>query len=191
MHRLPWQTTEKYAAEIQYYTIPKCRELLEELLRQYNVFTFEADEHWTKKQRNEYSQQSSTAFDTFRTLFRDEVEFCSQGSAEQSLDESYKNESTRDLINSMVGWCESFFENYAKDEGNGAGYTRCEGKSMDELRQQIDPLTAPNHFADESSLWPLVQKMSVGIPSSRVFQYITIVDLAGKLESTFDIETIG
>jgi hypothetical protein len=187
MHKLPWQTTEKYAAEIQYYTIPKCRELLEELLRQYNVFTFEADEHWTKKQKNEYGQQASTAFETFRTLFRDQDEFCSQGSAEQELNESYENGRTKDLISSMVGWCESFFEDLGKDDG--AGYTHCEGATIKELRQQIDPLTAPNHYADESSLWPLVQKVCVGIPSSRIFQYITVVDLAGKLKLKLAIET--
>jgi hypothetical protein len=181
MHRLPWQTTGKYAAEIQYYTIPKCRELLEELLRQYNFFTFEADEDWTKKQRNEYNQQANTAFDTLGFLFRDQVEFCSQESAEHELDESYVIDGTKDLIKKkkMVGWCETFFEDFTKTE-DGAGYTRCEGKTMEELRQQLDPLTAPNFFIDESSLWPLVQKVSVGIPSSRVFQYITIVDLARK-----------
>lgn len=162
MHRLRWQIFEKYAAEIQYYTIPKCRELLEDMLRQYNVYTFEYDEDWTNKQSNEYSQQSSTAFDTFRTLFRDRVEFESQGAAEQKLCESYRSKGTTDLVNAMVGWCETFFEDFAKDDG--AGYTRCEGKTMDELRKQIDPLTAPNHFADECSLWPLVQKVCVGIP---------------------------
>jgi hypothetical protein len=104
MHRLPWQTTGKYAAEIQYYTIPKCRELLEELLRQYNFFTFEADEDWTKKQRNEYNQQANTAFDTLGFLFRDQVEFCSQESAEHELDESYAIDGTKDLIKKKNGW---------------------------------------------------------------------------------------
>jgi hypothetical protein len=177
MHKLPWQTSG-YAAEIPYYTIPKCRELLEELLRQYNFYTFEQDLDWTNKQRNEYAQQASTAFQTFRTLFCDQDEFISQQAAEAQLSSSYENHCKDELLKEMVGWCEDFFE-------DGARYTRCEGRTMSQLRSQIDPLTAPNHFADESSLWPLVQKVCVGIPTSRVFQYIALVDLPGRYRLTF------
>ena len=177
MHKLPWQTSE-YAAEIQYYTIPKCRELLGELLRQYNFYTFEQDPDWRNKQRNEYAQQASTAFQTFRTLFRDQVQFMSQQAAELHLATSYEEENKEELLEDMVKWCEDFFEDFDKEDG--AGITRCEGETMGELRSQVDPLTAPNHFIDESSLWPLVQKVCVGIPSSRVFKYITLVDLPGE-----------
>lgn len=177
MHKLPWQKSG-YAAEIQYYTIPKCRELLEESLRQYNFFAFEQDADWTNKQNNEYAQQASTAFQTFRTLFRDRVQFISQRAAESQLAWSYEQDSKEELLEEMIKWCEEFFEDFDKE--NDAGITRCEGRTMSELRDQIDPLTAPNHFADESSLWPLVQKVCVGIPSSRVFQYITLVDLPGE-----------
>jgi hypothetical protein len=147
----------------------KCRQRLEELLRKYNFFTLESDKDWTNKQCNEYSQQASTAFDIFRTLFRDNFEFSCQGSAEQQLDKSYNNDGNKDLVNSMVGWCESFFEDFAKDEGDGAGYTCCGGMTIEEMRQQSDPLTAPNFSIEESSLWPLVQKVSVSVPSSTMF----------------------
>ena len=176
MSKLAGQTSP-YAAEIQYYTIPKCRELLEESLRQYNFYTFEQDPDWTNKQRNEYAQQASTAFQIFRTLFRDRVQFISQKAAESQLAWSYEQGSKEELLEEMVGWCEDFFEDFDKEDG--AGITRCGGRTMIELRDQIDPLTAPNHFTDASSLWPLVQKVCVGIPSSRVFQYITLVDLPG------------
>ncbi|GAB7327258.1 hypothetical protein MBLNU13_g11149t1 [Cladosporium sp. NU13] len=167
MHRLPGQKAA-YAAEIQYYTISKCL--------------------------GRANSAASTAFQTFRTLFRDQAEFSSQGAAELHLSMRYKYGTQMELIETMVKWCESFFCDF--DKQHGAGYTRCQGNTMSELRDQIDPLRAPNHFADKSSLWPLVEKVTVGIPSSQVLQYITIVDLPGitdtnKLRALWYVADVG
>jgi hypothetical protein len=177
MHKLPWQSL-KYAAEISYYTIQQCRKLLNELLQQYNLYNFEIDEEWTSSQRSEYSQQADTAMATFRTLFRDQEEFETQRAAEYTLSHSYERDLTEELLRMMAVWCENFFVTYAKE--NDAGYTRCETDTVADLRAYIDPLTAPSHYHKEASLWPLVETVKVGVPSSRVLKWVSIVDLPGK-----------
>ena len=158
----------------------KCRKLLEELLRQYNLYEFESDDDWTSDQRSEYSQQAETAIQTFRTLFCDKDAFASQGGAEGSLDAHYKACSKDELLDLMESWCEEFFEEIDVTE-NDAGYTQHEADTIDELRSYTDPLTAPNHSFDEPSLWPLVELVRIGVSSSRALKYVTIVDLPGKV----------
>jgi hypothetical protein len=178
MHKLPWQAQE-FAAEIRYYTIDKCRKLLEELLTHYNFFTFEADEDWSSGQRSEYSQQADTAMSTFRTLFCEQAAFDSQSSAQERLDHSYQHTDGSELLDMMAAWCEVFFAQHEKKDG--AAYTRCEVATASELRFCVDPLTAPKFSDDKALLWPLVELVEMGVPSSRVLQYVTIVDLPGKL----------
>lgn len=159
----------------------KCRKLLEELLRQYNLYEFEPDDDWTSDQRSEYSQQAETAIQTFRTLFCNQDAFGSQGDAEGSLENHYKACSTDELLDLMEGWCEEFFEEFDVTEDD-AGYTQHEADTVDELRSYTDPLTAPNHSFDEPSLWPLVELVRIGVSSSRVLKYVTMVDLPGKVD---------
>jgi hypothetical protein len=177
MHKLPWQT-QKFAAEVRYYTVDKCRKLLEELLAHYNFFTFEDDEDWSSGQRSEYSQQADTAMQTFRTLFCDQAAFDSQSSAEEHLEHSYQDSDGSELLDRMATWCEGFFAQHPKEEG--AAYTRYEMGTASELRYCIDPLTAPKHIEGQASLWPLVELVEMGVLSSRVLEYVTIVDLPGK-----------
>jgi hypothetical protein len=179
MHRLHWQSL-KFAAEISYYTIEQCRKLLNELLRQYNLYNFEPDDEWTSSQRSEYSQEADTAMATFRTLFRGQEAFETQRAAEYMLSHSYAQDPTEELLQKMTEWCEIFFVNHAKE--NDAGYTRCETDTVADLRAYIDPLTAPSHYHREASLWPLVASVKTGIPSSRVLKWVSIVDLPGKMD---------
>jgi hypothetical protein len=178
-HKLDWQN-QPYAAEICYYTVEKCRKLLEDLLRQYNLYNFEPESDWTSDQRSEYSQQAETAFQTFRTLFCDQDLFSSQGDAEGSLEDHYKDSNTHELLDLMESWCEGFFADF--DTEDDAGYTHHEADTVDELRSYTDPLTAPNHSFDEPSLWPLVELVRIGVSSPRVLKYVTIVDLPGKVD---------
>jgi hypothetical protein len=113
MHKLPWQS-QKYAAEIRYYTVERCRKLLEELLSHYNLYKFEKDEDWSSNQRSEYSQQADTAMQNFRTLFCNQAAFASQRSAEEQLKQCYKNSDTNKLLDIMAMWCEGFFTQHAK-----------------------------------------------------------------------------
>jgi hypothetical protein len=186
LHKLDWQT-QPFAAEIGYYTVEKCRKLLEELLRHYNLYNFEPEDDWTNDQKSEYSQQAETAIQTFRTLFCDQGLFASQGDAERSLHDHYKASSTGELLDLMEGWCEGFFEEF--DVEDDAGYTQHEAETIAELRSYIDPLTAPNHSFDEPSLWPLVELVRIGVSSSRVLRYVTLVDLPGKVDGLLELRS--
>jgi hypothetical protein len=127
-HKLHWQT-QPFAAELCYYTVEKCRKLLGELLRQYNLYNFEAEADWTSDQKSEYSQQAETAIQTFRTLFCDQDLFASQGDAEGSLADHYKNSNTDELLDLMESWCEDFFADF--DIEDDAGYTQHEADTVD------------------------------------------------------------
>jgi hypothetical protein len=177
MRKLPWQA-QGFAAEIRYYTIDKCRRLLEELLGHYNLYNFEQDEDWSSSQRSEYSQQADTALQTFWTLFCGQEAFTTQASAEDQLELCYNNSEATELLDIMAMWCEGFFREHSKEEG--AAYSRCEASTASDLRSCIDPLTMPRYSDGEASLWPLVELVQIGVPSSRVLEYVTIVDLPGK-----------
>lgn len=175
-HKLQWQT-QKYAAKIRYFPTSKCRTLLEELIRQYNVFNFEFEETWDNNMRNRYAQQANTAMQTFRTLFCNQPSFESQGAAERQLAWSYQSNRQRDLLDMMTESCDKALG--AHDQENDAGYTNFEFESLRDLRSAIDPLTSPNHSFEDPSLWPLVDHVHVGVSTTRVLRYITVVDLPG------------
>jgi hypothetical protein len=175
---LHWQDLE-FAAEVRYYNVEKCRKLLQGLLEQYNFYTFEKEEDWTTDQRSEYSQQAATALQTFRTLFCGWTEFGSQTVAESQLSYSYSNDRLQALLNKMIVWCKESFASHPQEDG--AAFTRCTAKTASELRSQTDPLTAPFHSLDKPSLWPLVEFVHIGVPSSRILKYATLVDLPGRV----------
>jgi hypothetical protein len=184
MHRLPWQSSA-FAAEIRYYPVEECRQLPEELLGQYNFYTFEKDEDWTNDQRNEYSQLADTAIQTFRTLFCGSTEFRSQAAAENVLSYSYSNDRKQGLLDTMVVSCKEAFASHPEE--NGAAFTRFAANTASELRSCTDPLTAPYHSRDTHSLWPLVESVQIGVPSSRVLKYATMVDLPGIISCPDDL----
>lgn len=178
-HKLHWQVDEPYAAEIRYYDIDRCRQLLGEQVRAYNVYTFEFDNAWEAREKVENEQAASTALDIFRTLFCDQEEFESTGAAKEHLQACYPDDCEA-LVETMIGWCEDHFVEHEKEDG--AGFERCTGENVTELNEQVDPLVAPNHTLDEPSLWPLVEKVTVGVCSSRVLEYVDIMDLPGKTD---------
>jgi hypothetical protein len=180
MHRLSWQNSP-FAAEIRYFPMKECRQLLEELLGQYNFYTFEKEEDWTDEDRNEYSQLADTAIQTFRTLFCGSTEFRSQAAAENVLSYSYTNDRKQGLLDTMMLSCKEAFAAHPRE--NDAAFTRFEANTASELRSCTDPLTAPYHSRDTHSLWPLVESVQIGVPPSRVLKYATMVDLPGTMSS--------
>jgi len=176
-HRLSWQIDEPFTAEILYYPVSRCRELLHEQLRAYRLFHFQKDGVWNADQEKKYARAADTALETFRTLFCDHEQFESPRSAKGSLQSDFL-ESRNGLLETMVGWFQEHFHGYSTE--NDASYQQFADNSADGLNRLVDPLTTPNHRMDEPSLWPLVEKVIVGVPSSRVLEYIDIVDLPGK-----------
>lgn len=179
-HRLPWQTREAFAAEILYYTPDKCRKLLEDQIRAYNLFNFEKQETWSANMKTEYEQAAETALQTLRTLFCGKADFESPRAAKERLQANYTIGGTA-LLEHMVSWCQDYLREHVNK--GGASFQRCYGESAEELNREVDPLTSPKHHYDEPSLWPLVEKVTVGVPSVRVLKYIDLMDLPGMTDT--------
>lgn len=175
--RLSWQT-QKVAAEIRYYIQVKCRELLEEMLENYNLLNFQSDETWDREHKHEYSQQADTARQIFRLFFCGRSGFESAQATESTLKSSFEKDGSSKLLDTMVVWCAAHFERFHKEDD--AGYVYLEADTIQELREQVDPLLNPLYSFEKASLWPLVEFVQVGVPHSRVLQYVNLVDLPGK-----------
>jgi hypothetical protein len=177
MHKLPGQE-QPLAAKILYYPVSKCRELLEMLLEQYNLYMFNYDDEWTEVESNEYAQQAETAEVAFRRLFCDKQEFESPRALEDTLSRVYDEGDASDFIDKMTSWCEEHLRDHDKEDG--ASYTFCDGETVEDLNALLDPLIFSQHGLDVPSLSPLVEQVRIGVPASRVLCYVTLVDLPGN-----------
>lgn len=180
MHNLSGQTVP-FAAKAVYYSLPRCRGLLKHQLNNYNRYTFKFDEDWTKEEENKYLQEAMTATATLQALFCDKTEFASTRSTIKTLDKGYKRGDPSRLLNMMIVWYTDRLR--GKNQEDGTSYTSCEANTAAELHRALDPLITPRHAYDMPSLWPLVEKVYVGVPASRVLRHLTIVDLPGMSRS--------
>ena len=71
----------------------------------------------------------------------------------------------------------SFLEPKVRNDGKYIDYFETE--SQEELRETIDPLLMESTTYDESTLWPLVKQVSIGVRCSKVLDKHTIADLPG------------
>jgi hypothetical protein len=177
-HKLQGQT-KPFAAKVIYTSLKECRCILKHQLKNYNRHTFNFDEEWTTEEANEYLQEADTARAVFQTLFCDKAPFESPRSTTATLLKNHKLGNSTKLLDLMMSW---YMERLrGKAEENNASYTFCEGSTVAEFHQALDPLTTPQHGYAAPSLWPLVSEVVVGVPSSRVLRSLNIVDLPGTL----------
>ena len=66
-----------------------------------------------------------------------------------------------------------------KQQPNGKYVDYFETGTQQELRENIDPLLMESATYDESTLWPFVKKISIGVRGSRILERHTIADLPG------------
>lgn len=156
LDRLPLQSKDKpYAAGVRYLTIEDCSIMMQELLDNYNLWTFEQDRNWPAEMESEYSQSACSAFQTFRTLFCRRDEFFIEEAARASLEEDY-NSIDKTLHAKMVTWCRDLLgaqPNYGDDYHFG------EFDDLDDLSDFVDSLTLPSEDFVEPYLWPLVERV--------------------------------
>lgn len=168
--------SRKFAAKVEYFDIEAIKDLLERLLNNYNIWTFQQDEDWTEDERQELKRDCHTAFTTFRALFCDKVEFESPRAAAAFLQQCYEREDA-DALGTMVAYCEELLEEKEANESDHIEYL--DADSQPELLQQLNPLVSSNSLFEEPTLWPLVKKVTMGIEGHRLLRYITLVDLPG------------
>lgn len=154
---------------------------MQELLDDYNLWAFDSDDAWSLEQRSEYSQSATTAIQTFRTLFCDQAEFATESAAELTLENDY-NAPSPTLVNKMTEWCEALLET-AEDNSTEDSYRFAEFDDVKSLSMYVDEWTLPSEEYDKPSMWPLVERVSIGAQTSRLLEWITIADLAGLTDT--------
>lgn len=179
MHQLSDQTAS-FAAKVSYYPVAECRWWFKWLLSSYNRWVFKYNQEWTDEEKNKYRQDASTALGTLRALFCDKSQFESQALAVETLAKNYTGGEYSPLVNIMAKWYEERLHGVSQEDG--MPYTFCQGGTVSELRDILDPLITPKHVCDKPLLWPLVKQVTVGVPSSRILRDLTMVDLPGTFQ---------
>jgi hypothetical protein len=178
-HKLPGQTSS-FAAKVSYHSVKECRRVLKWLLDSYDRYTFHFDKAWTKEEEKEFRQEANTALDTLRTIFCNRKGFKTRQSAIKTLARSNNQGQHSNLLSTMAGWYGELL--HRNDQEDGVSFTFCESNTVRGLRAILDPLITPKYGYSVPSLWPLVKEVSVGVPSSRILLYLTLVDLPGMLQ---------
>ncbi|CZT23891.1 uncharacterized protein RCC_09606 [Ramularia collo-cygni] len=165
-----------FAASIRYFDIKKIRSVLEGMLDDYNLFTFENDRDWDDEQRTQFKRAMQNALKTFRVLFCDLTEFKDDNVAKEFLKANWQDTSV-DAIGMFLDSCEKKL----KDKITlNLGYAEfIEASTRTRLRDLVDPLTGAKAKGDKPALWPLVRYVGIGVRGSRVLENVTIVDLPG------------
>lgn len=169
-----------FAAEIRYSNLETCARLLQEQYYRYTVYNFEFNDDWADGDKKDYEQKSRTAFKIFCSLFCNREEFESPRAGREYLDQAYKQASH--AVETMTGWCREHLGEYELQDGSAV--LHFEAETAESLNDQLSPYISEHHQVDEPTLCHLVEKVSIGAPSSRLLQYITIADLPGKHNPT-------
>jgi len=180
MHELPDQTAP-FAAKVSYYPVGECHWWFRCLLFSYNRWVFKFNQDWSDEEKNKYRQEANTASVILRALFCDKSQFETQASTVETLAQNYVQGQHSPLPDIMAKWYEERLHGVSQEDG--MPYTSCQGSTVTELRDILDPLITPKHVCDKPLLWPLVKQVTVGVPSSRILRDLTLVDLPGTFTS--------
>lgn len=165
-----------FAAKIIYFSIKKIRSMLRELFDDYIVYAFERDEDWDEETHTAFQRKQQHAFRTFEVLFCDLDEFKDHQAARDTLKRAYED-GNDPLINTMMESCEKHLKTKLDLESGYSEY--CEASTCSRLREKIDPLMNSRSTYEQPALWPLVQRVCIGVRGSRVLEKLTIIDLPG------------
>lgn len=156
--RIPLQSDDKpFAAGVRYLNLEDCAHLMQKLLDNYNLWTFEGDDSWSSEQSNEYSQSSATALHTFRTLSCRQSEFATEEAAEQTLRDD-NNAPEQTLLGNMTNWCDALLETHDGNDGEDS-YKFAEFDDVQSLGEYVEEYTLPFGDYEAPSLWPLVERV--------------------------------
>ena len=180
MHELPDQTAP-FAAKVSYYPVEECHWWFKWLLNSYNRWVFKYNQDWTDEEKNKYRQEANTASITLRALFCDKSQFETQQSTVETLAKNYTQGGRSTLLDIMAKWYKERVHGVSQEDG--MPYKICQGSTVTELRDNLDPLITPKHVCNEPLLWPLVKQVAVGVPSSRILRDLTMVDLPGTFKT--------
>ena len=143
-----------FAASVRYFELPKIKQVLQEMIEDYNLYTFEYDRSWDEDTRSQYKRAMQSAEKTFSVLFCDLEEFSSKAAARAFLERNYEDASVK-AINIMVKSCEKKLEGKTVVKGMYADFV--EASTRAKFRELVDPLMMGKGVDGQPALWPVVQ----------------------------------
>lgn len=144
-----------FAASIKYMKPDQIRKMLKETLGDYNTFAFEEDEEWDEDTRTTAKKAHENAFGVLRSLFNDLPDFKTKPAAKALLRNTYEEQGTGALLDTLVRDCETKLKHTASRD-----YSEYhEAKNLDKLRTRIDPLMTSTATYNTPALWPLARQV--------------------------------
>jgi len=123
-----------------------------------------------------FKTSHDNALTLLRTLFNDLETFASSEAVHQSLKLAFEKGSLG-LLDILVEDCESKLKDRKCDRGYLETYN---ADTVEKLRETLDPRISASSKFTEPALWPLIQKVIIGVRGSRVLERLTLVDLTGE-----------
>ena len=166
----------RLAAKIIYFDTLAIFALILELVRDYKRFYFEMPDDATEEDKQRLGLLARTARDTFLSIFCEREEMESPGALTDFF-AALQGVPTTDVASKLSEWCQDMLN---KKEFDGTDrFEYIEAQDQQELNSQLAPLISSNPNPNNTSLWPLVKVVKIGIRGSRVADCSRTVDLPG------------
>lgn len=170
-----------YMAEIKFYGLDKIRTIIQNEFRAYYNYSI-ADIHSADQEtQGELSEGRETAVETFKALFANRDEFCTEEAIEGFF-ETATSAKDQYILHTLHKWVEGLMREYGADEG-----VLClNAHAVEELVNKIEPFSkTPTSMADDEgrrnpSLWPLVEIIRIGLQSKILKHGLVVADLPGE-----------
>lgn len=160
---LPGQSQD-FSASFQYLNPKGVKRQLEETIKDYNTFAFEAEDDWDEETRTSAKKAHAYAIKMLRTLSNDLPNFNNKASIIQYLAAKYKQDDSP-LLDELVVNCETKLKEKTKREYREYR----EAKTLAKLRTKIDPLMSSSGLFEEPFLWPLLRNVVYVLPFHGLF----------------------
>lgn len=140
---------------VEYLQPKEIRTQLREILKDYGTYIFQPDEDWDDDARTTAKKAHENAFRVLRTLFNDLPKFSTKPAAKSTLAESHERGDSELLLDELASNSEAKLKHTAKRD-----YTDwTESRTLNKLREVLDPLTTSTGTFDQPALWPLVREV--------------------------------
>jgi hypothetical protein len=147
-------------------------------LNDWAIWRFEDRRDWDNETKEQNQRRADTCISTFRAVFCGTPHFQDIEIGKACLDSFAKDMSDcTQKIKVFVEHARDFLEPKVRNDGKYIDYFETE--SQEDLRETIDPLLMESTTYDESTLWPLVKQVNIGVRGSKVLDKHTIADLPG------------
>lgn len=151
------------AAKVEYFDLDSIEALLRRLIDDYNTWNFRRPPDCDAEEAQELSRLSTTALNTFRSLFCDREECESPRALGEFLHDSFTDEGTN-ALSTMLEWCEELLDEKQTDDDERIEHL--DAHTQRELLAQLDPLVSSSSRFEMPALWPLVKKVRYVLSSA-------------------------